>query len=70
MNAPTPAIVSQDAVRRLPRLALVLFVLAYVMPGFWGREPWKTIDMGSLGVMLGLAHGLAQWHAQIGRAHV
>jgi len=52
MNVPSPAIVAQGAVRRLPRLAVVLFVLAYVMPGFWGREPWKTIDMSSLGVML------------------
>lgn len=47
--------------RRLPRLALVLFVLAYVVPGFWGREPWKTIDMGSLGVMLDLSRGLSDW---------
>ena len=63
MNFPSPAIVTQDAVRRLPRLAVWLFVLAYVMPGFWGREPWKTIDMGSLGVMLDLAQGRANWWA-------
>ncbi|MEY2660989.1 MAG: hypothetical protein RLZZ123_2161 [Pseudomonadota bacterium] len=63
MNNPTPAIVSQVEVRRLPRVALVLFVLAYVMPGFWGREPWKTIDMSSLGVMLELSTGLADWWA-------
>jgi len=63
VNNPTPAIVSQVEVRRLPRLALVLFVLAYVMPGFWGREPWKTIDMSSLGVMLDLSRGLADWWA-------
>ena len=61
MNAPPPAIVSQEAVRRLPRLALMLFVLAYVMPGFWGRQPWKTIDMGSLGVMLDLVSGASSW---------
>jgi hypothetical protein len=61
MNFPSPAIVAQGAVRRLPRLAVWLFVLAYVMPGFWGREPWKTIDMGSLGVMLDLSHGVSDW---------
>ncbi len=63
VNNPTPAIVAQSAVRRLPRWAVVLFVLAYVMPGFWGREPWKTIDMGSLGIMLDLAQGRADWWA-------
>ncbi|MDI9330610.1 MAG: hypothetical protein QM527_04740 [Alphaproteobacteria bacterium] len=63
MNTPSPAIVTQDAVRRLPRLALILFVLTYVLPGFWGREPWKTIDMGSLGVMLDLATGASPWQA-------
>ena len=68
MSTPSPALVSQDAVRRLPALALVVFVLTYVMAGFWGREPWKTIDMGSLGVMLDLVRGLSSW--EIGRAHV
>ena len=61
MSTPSPALVSQDAVRRLPALALVVFVLTYVMAGFWGREPWKTIDMGSLGVMLDLVRGLSSW---------
>jgi 4-amino-4-deoxy-L-arabinose transferase-like glycosyltransferase len=61
VNTPTPAIVAQSAVRRLPRWAVVMFGLAYVLPGFWGREPWKTIDMSSLGVMLDLAHGRASW---------
>jgi hypothetical protein len=61
MNTPNPALVAQSNVRRLPRLALVCFVLTYVMSGFWGREPWKTIDMGSLGIMLDLAHGAAPW---------
>ncbi len=63
MNTPTPAIVAQSAVRRLPRWAVVLLVLAYVLPGFWGREPWKTIDMSSLGIMIDLAQGRADWWA-------
>ncbi|MGV0959626.1 MAG: hypothetical protein ACOYB1_07270 [Limnohabitans sp.] len=55
MNQPTPAIVAQHAVRRLPRLALILLCAAYVLPGFWGRAPWKAHDIESLGYMLQLA---------------
>ena len=61
MNRPTPAIVSQSAVRRLPRPALILFCVAYVLPGFLGREPWKVDDVGALGAMLELAAGQASW---------
>jgi len=61
VNRPTPAIVSQSAVRRLPRLALILFCVAYVLPGFLGREPWKVEDVGSLGAMLELVAGQASW---------
>ncbi len=56
MNHPTPAIVAQSAVRRLPRLALVLLCSAYVLAGFWGRSPWKAEDLESLGFMLQLAN--------------
>jgi 4-amino-4-deoxy-L-arabinose transferase-like glycosyltransferase len=55
VNHPTPAIVAQSAVRRLPRLALLLLCAAYVLPGFWGREPWKSQDLEALGYMLQLA---------------
>ena len=48
MNQPTPAIVAQSAVRRLPRLALLLFCAAYVMPGLLGRGPWKSADIDGL----------------------
>lgn len=61
MNRPNPAIVSQEAVRRLPRLALLLFCAAYVLPGLIGREPWKSLDMASLGYMLSLARGESDW---------
>lgn len=61
MNKPTPAIVAQSAVHRLPRLALVLFCAAYVLPGFIGREPWKNADMMALGYMWELAQGRASW---------
>lgn len=61
MNQPTPAIVAQNAVRRLPRVALLLLCLAYVVPGFVGREPWKSADMASFGYMAELAAGAASW---------
>ncbi len=61
MTPPTPAIVAQSAVRRLPRVALLLLCLAYVLPGFIGREPWKNADMTSFGYMAELASGGASW---------
>ena len=63
MNQPTPAIVAQSAVRRLPRLALLLFCAAYVLSGFVGREPWKNADIMALGYMLELAQGHSSWLA-------
>ena len=61
VNQPTPAIVSQDAVRRLPRWALLLFCIAYVVPGFVGRAPWKSADMTTLGYIFELAQGNTSW---------
>lgn len=61
MNQPTPAIVAQSAVRRLPRLALLLFCAAYVLPGFIDRAPWKNQDITSLGYMFELAQGHTSW---------
>jgi hypothetical protein len=60
---PTPAIVAQAAVRRLPRLALLLLCTAYVLAGFLGREPWKSADMMSFGYMAELARGTTDWLA-------
>jgi 4-amino-4-deoxy-L-arabinose transferase-like glycosyltransferase len=53
--------VSQTAVRRLPRLALILFCVAYVLPGFVGREPWKVADVTAFGVMMEMAAGHSGW---------
>lgn len=64
MNHPTPAIVAQSAVRRLPRIALLLLCAAYLMPGLLGRGPWKSADITSFGYMAELAQskgGLAAW---------
>lgn len=53
-----PAIVAQGAVRRLPRWVLLSFCLAYVLPGFVGRTPWKADDMEAFGFMLHLAQAM------------
>ncbi len=62
MNQPTPAIVTQSAVRRLPRAALLLFCVPYVLPGFIGREANAPILRRS-GYMAELARGATDWFA-------
>lgn len=56
-QAITPALVTQKAVKRLPRWALLLFCVAYVLPGLFGRDPWRSIDIASFGHMWSLAQG-------------
>lgn len=63
VNLPNPALVSSQAVRRLPRLALLLFCAAYVLPGVFGRDPWKNADLAAVGYMLALARGQTDWLA-------
>ena len=61
MNPPTPAIVTQNAASPLPRWALMLLCVAYVVPGFLGRDPWKSADVAAFGYMLELAQGRTAW---------
>ena len=61
MNHPNPAIVTQAGARRFPRWALLLLCFAYVLPGFLGREAWKSEDMSALGFMAELARGSSDW---------
>ena len=61
MNKPSPAIIAQSAVRRLPRWALLLFCVAYILPGFLGRSPWKNEDIAAFGVMHELTSPAANW---------
>lgn len=61
VNTPNPALVSQRAVQRLPRLALWLLCAAYVLPGVFGRDPWKNADVTAVGYMFGLLRGDASW---------
>ncbi|MBA3589642.1 MAG: hypothetical protein H0W38_08645, partial [Methylibium sp.] len=59
MNLPTPALVAQRAAQRLPRMVLLLFCAAYVLPGLFGRDPWRNADLSAFGYMLSLARGVA-----------
>ena len=61
MNLPSPAIVAQSAVRRLPRKLLLAFCVVWVLAGFVGRGPWKNADISALGYMLELAQGHTRW---------
>jgi hypothetical protein len=61
VNTHTPAIVTESAARRLPRIALWLFCAAYVLPGVFGREPWKGNEFTAFGHMLALAEGATNW---------
>lgn len=61
MKHPNPAIVAQAAVRRLPRVALLLFCICYVLSGYVGRDAWKSADITALGFMNELANGSSAW---------
>lgn len=60
---PNPAIVAQNAVRRLPRWPLMWLCAAYVLAGYLGRQPWKNADITAYAHMLALrdAPGSALW---------
>ncbi len=63
MNTPTPALVTERAARRMPRLALLLLCAAYVLPGMFARDPWRNADITAFGYMLSLAEGRSSWLA-------
>lgn len=63
VNHPTPAVVAQRAVERLPRTALLLLCAAYLLPGLFGRDPWRNADLTAYGYMWGLAEGRMNWWA-------
>ena len=65
MTSPTPAIGPQSAVSRFPRWALLLLCIAYIVPGFLGRDPWKSSDVTAFGYMLELAQGRTPWLAPL-----
>ena len=63
MPLPTPAIVAQSAVRRLPRWVIVLLCTTYILTGFVGRHPWRGAEMESFTMMQALAQGHGSWLA-------
>ena len=63
MDSPKPALVTQRAARRLPRLALLLLCAAYLLPGLVGRDPWRNADVTAFGQMVAIAEGRTPWWA-------
>jgi hypothetical protein len=60
---PNPALVTQQAVQRLPRVLLLMFCASYVLPGLFGRDPWRGADQAAFGYMLAIAEGRTPWTA-------
>lgn len=63
MNSPNPALVTERAAQRLPRVALLLLSAAYLLPGLFGRDPWKNADITAFGFMMDIARGQGDWLA-------
>ena len=63
MNSPNPALVTQRAAQRLPRVPLLLFCAAYILPGMFGRDPWRNADITAFGYMVNIAQGRTSWFA-------
>jgi 4-amino-4-deoxy-L-arabinose transferase-like glycosyltransferase len=61
MNQPNPALVTERAAQRLPRLVLWLLCAAYLLPGLFGRDPWKNADITAFGYMVSLARDGSNW---------
>jgi 4-amino-4-deoxy-L-arabinose transferase-like glycosyltransferase len=47
----------------MPRLVLLLLSAAYVLPGLFGRDPWRNADQAAFGYMLAIAEGRTEWLA-------
>jgi hypothetical protein len=54
---------TQRAARRLPRAALLILCAAYVLPGVFGRDPWRNADLTAFATMLSIAEGRSSWLA-------
>jgi hypothetical protein len=61
--SPNPALVSEREATPLPRIALFLLCAAYVLPGLFGRDPWKSADITAFGYIVNIANGRTSWLA-------
>ena len=52
-----PFLVTELQAGKLPRWALLLLCLLYIVPGFAGRDPWRYGDAAGFGVALTMARG-------------
>lgn len=57
MMSPVPVRLTESAAVKLPRLGLIALLLAYGLPGLFGRDPWRTDDAVGFGVMWTMAQG-------------
>ncbi len=55
-----PVRLPASATLALPRTALFALCLLYILPGLFGRDPWKTDDAAGFGIMWTMAHGAWQ----------
>jgi hypothetical protein len=62
-NTISPALVTQGGARRLPRVPLLLLCAAYVLPGLFGRDPWRNADLAAFGPMVAMAEGRTPFFA-------
>ncbi|MFC3107306.1 ArnT family glycosyltransferase [Undibacterium arcticum] len=55
-----PVRLPASATLTLPRWGLFLLCLLYILPGLFGRDPWKNDDAAGFGIMWTMAHGSLQ----------
>ncbi|MGZ8321328.1 MAG: ArnT family glycosyltransferase [Telluria sp.] len=61
-HRPSPARVTVAAAAEFPRWMLLTLLLAFMVPGLFGRDPWSLEDASAFGVMWTMEQGgLAEW---------
>lgn len=58
---PSPARVSAAAAAKLPRAVLLALLVAYIVSGLFGRDPWQEDDATGFGIMWTMARGSGDW---------